>query len=76
MDSTAHLPPALTAILAAIDLSCQQVTWSVHELIKKKGVLLKFHFILTSFKDLNFPLLKVKFSDFFPNHFLTDSNHA
>ena len=50
---------------------------------KKKCVLLTFHFILTSFKDLNFPLLKVKFSDsclawriIFPNHFLTGSNHA
>ena len=33
---------------------------------ENKYVLVKFHFSLTSFKDLNFPLLEVRFPMYFP----------
>ena len=36
--------------------------WPRHE--KQLHINLKFHFSLTSFKDLNFPWLRLKFSDF------------
>ena len=37
---------------------------------KNKYVLLKFHFSLTSFKDLTFSWLDVKFPGFFLDHFM------
>ena len=56
---TPHISPRCDwFLLSASHVECPWID-------KKKCVLLKFHFILTSSKDLNFPLLKVKFSDFY-----------